>query len=198
VAEATEQINLLGSWVIDSVFSQLRRWLSLPLGLRYVSLNVSPLQLHHEGLLGVLQNASQRHGINPAQIMLEITEDQCFAGESLALRHLLELHRLGFTLAMDDYGTGYSGLQRLQALPFGAVKVDRCLIRTIETDRLQRAMLRGVVDLQNSTDLRVVVEGVERVSQQRALLELGCRLGQGFLFSRPVPAERLESLLNVA
>jgi EAL domain-containing protein (putative c-di-GMP-specific phosphodiesterase class I) len=198
VAEATEQINLLGSWLIDTVFAQLRRWLAIPLGLQYVSLNVSPLQLHHEGLVEVLQSGLERHGLEPGQIMLEITEDQNLGSRSRARAHLLQLQRLGFTLAMDDYGTGYSGLHRLQTLPFGAVKVDRCLINAIETDRLQQAMLRGVVDLQNNTDLRVVVEGVERESQRSTLLDLGCRMGQGFLFSRPIPADQLESLLRYA
>jgi len=198
VAEATEQINLLGSWLIDTVFAQLRRWLAMPLGLHYVSLNVSPLQLHHEGLVEVLQSGLERHGLNPAQIMLEITEDQTLVPRSRARAHLLQLQRMGFTLAMDDYGTGYSGLQRLQSLPFGAVKVDRCLIKAIETDRLQQAMLRGVVDLQNNTNLRVVVEGVERETQRSTLLDLGCQLGQGFLFSRPIRADQLESLLRAA
>jgi EAL domain-containing protein (putative c-di-GMP-specific phosphodiesterase class I) len=198
VAEATEQINLLGSWLIDTVFAQVGPWLSMPRGLKYVSLNVSPLQLHHEGLIEVLRDGLQRHGLNPGQIMLEITEDQNFDRNSGARERLLALDQLGFTLAMDDYGTGYSGLQRLHTLPFGAMKVDRCLIDAIETDRLQQAMLRGVVDLQNSTGMRVVVEGVERVEQHHTLLNLGCRLGQGFLFWKPIQAQDLDTLLNAA
>jgi EAL domain-containing protein (putative c-di-GMP-specific phosphodiesterase class I)/GGDEF domain-containing protein len=198
VAEATEQINLLGSWLIDTVFAQVGPWLSMAQGLQYVSLNVSPLQLHHEGLIRVLRDGLERHGLNPRQIMLELTEDQNFDHNSGARQRLLELDQLGFTLAMDDYGTGYSGLQRLHTLPFGAVKVDRCLIDAIETDRLQQAMLLGVVHLQNSADLRVVIEGVERLEQRHALLNLGCRLGQGFLFSKPIQAEQLDQLLKAA
>jgi EAL domain-containing protein (putative c-di-GMP-specific phosphodiesterase class I) len=198
VAEATEQINLLGSWLIDTVFAQVGPWLSMPQGLQYVSLNVSPLQLHHEGLIRVLRDGLERHGLNPGQIMLELTEDQNFDHNSGARQRLLELDQLGFTLAMDDYGTGYSGLQRLHTLPFGAVKVDRCLIDAIETDRLQQAMLLGVVHLQNSADLRVVIEGVERLEQRHALLNLGCRLGQGFLFSKPIQADQLDQLLKAA
>ena len=198
VAEATEQINLLGSWLIDTVFAQVGPWLSMPQGLQYVSLNVSPLQLHHEGLIRVLRDGLERHGLNPGQIMLELTEDQNFDHNSGARERLLALDQLGFTLAMDDYGTGYSGLQRLHTLPFGAVKVDRCLIDAIETDRLQQAMLLGVVHLQNSAGMRVVIEGVERLEQRHTLLNLGCRLGQGFLFSKPIQAEQLDHLLKAA
>ena len=196
VAEATEQINLLGSWLIDTVFARVGRWLAMPQGLRYVSLNVSPLQLHHEGLVEVLRNGLERHGLNPSQIMLEITEDQTFDRNTGAQERLLALDQMGFTLAMDDYGTGYSGLQRLHSLPFKAVKVDHCLIDAIETDRLQQAMVRGVVDLQNSVGMRVVVEGVERVEQRDTLVNLGCRLGQGYLFSKPMLAEQLDHLLQ--
>lgn len=198
VAEATEQINLLGSWLIDTVFAQVGPWLSMPQGLQYVSLNVSPLQLHHEGLIRVLRDGLERHGLNPEQIMLEITEDQNFDHNSEARQRLLALDQLGFTLAMDDYGTGYSGLQRLHTLPFGAVKVDRCLIDAIETDRLQQAMMLGVVHLQNEAGMRVVIEGVERLEQRQTLLNLGCRIGQGFLFSKPIQAEQLVHLLKAA
>lgn len=196
VAEATEQINLLGSWLIDNVFARVGRWLAMPQGLQYVSLNVSPLQLHHEGLVEVLRHGLERHGLNPGQIMLEITEDQTFDRDTGARDRLLALDQMGFTLAMDDYGTGYSGLQRLHSLPFKAVKVDRCLIDAIETDQLQQAMVRGVVDLQDSAGIRMVVEGVERVEQRDTLVNLGCRLGQGYLFWKPMQAEQLDHLLQ--
>jgi EAL domain-containing protein (putative c-di-GMP-specific phosphodiesterase class I)/GGDEF domain-containing protein len=196
VAEATEQINLLGSWLIDAVFSQQRRWQDRGLQLDYVSINVSPLQLHHAGLVEALRQGLQRHRIQPGQVMLEMTENQTFQASPELLQRLWSLHELGFILAMDDYGTGYSGMQRLTSLPFRALKVDRCLIDAIDTDPLQQAVVRGVVDLQNSTGIRVVVEGVERPEQCRRLLDLGCRLGQGFLFSRPIPAQQVESWMG--
>ena len=195
VAEATGQIHLLGSWLIDTVLAQVGPWLSMPGGLQYVSLNVSPLQLDHEGLIEELLDGLERHGLNPSQIVLEITEDHNYDHNSGARERLLALDQLGFTLAMDDYGTGYSGLERLQTLPFGVVKVDRCLINAIETDQLQQSMLRGVVDLQNSAGLRVVAEGVERLEQSKTLQNLGCRLGQGFYFCKPIQAHQLDQLL---
>ena len=198
VAEATGQIHLLGSWLIDTVLAQVGPWLSMARGLQYVSLNVSPLQLDHEGLIEELVDGLDRHGLNPSQIVLEITEDHNYDQNSGARERLLALDQLGFTLAMDDYGTGYSGLERLQTLPFGVVKVDRCLIDAIETDQLQQSMLRGVVDLQNSAGLRVVAEGVERLEQSKTLQELGCRLGQGFYFCKPIQAQQLDDLLMAA
>jgi len=198
VAEATEQINLLGMWVIDAVFAQMRRWQDRQLELDYVSINVSPLQLHDAGLVEALRSGLQRHGLKASQVMLEMTENQAFESSPELLQRLWSLHDLGFTLAMDDYGTGYSGMQRLTSLPFRALKVDRCLIETIDTDPLQQAVLRGVVDLQDSNGIRVVVEGVERPEQSQKLLELGCRLGQGFLFSRPIPAAQVEQWIVAA
>lgn len=196
VAEATEQIHRLGSWLIERVFAQLRHWQSLPAGLEYVSINVSPRQLQQQALVTSLRQGLARHGLRAKQVMLEITEDQSIEPGSAAHEQLLELHRLGFCLAMDDYGRGYAGLHQLNCLPFSAVKVDRHLIEAIETNRLQQAMVQGAVDLQNTALMRVVVEGVERPSQRQCLLELGCRLGQGFLFSRPVEAREIERLLR--
>jgi EAL domain-containing protein (putative c-di-GMP-specific phosphodiesterase class I)/GGDEF domain-containing protein len=198
VAEATEQINLLGMWVIDAVFAQMRRWQDRQLELDYVSINVSPLQLQDACLVEAFRSGLQRHGLKASQVMLEMTENQAFESSPELLQRLWSLHDMGFTLAMDDYGTGYSGMQRLTSLPFRALKVDRCLIETVDTDPLQQAVLRGVVDLQDSNGIRVVVEGVERPEQSQKLLELGCRLGQGFLFSRPIPAAQLEQWILAA
>ena len=192
VAEASEQIHHLGCWLVESVFSQIRRWRDRALSLDYVSINISPLQLHGEGLLKSLCLGLHRHALSASGIMLEMTENQAFETSAAVRRRLWSLHELGFTLAMDDYGTGYSSMQRLTSLPFRALKVDRCLIEAIETDPLQQAMIRGVLELQQATGLRVVVEGVERASQRDRLLDLGCRVGQGFLFSRPITAEALE------
>lgn len=197
VAEATGQIHALGSWLIGRVFAQLRRWQALPGGPVSISINLSPRQLQRRSLVDDLQRGLERQGLRAEQVTLEITEDQSIEPGSAAHEHLLELHRLGFCLAMDDYGSGYAGLHQLNRLPFTAVKTDRHLIEAIETDRLQQAMVQGAVDLQNTAGMRVVVEGVERASQRQRLLELGCRLAQGFLFARPMEAAELEQLLRL-
>ncbi|MFM7269066.1 MAG: EAL domain-containing protein [Cyanobium sp.] len=196
VAEATEQINPLGVWMIEAVFAQMRRWRAAQLEIATVSLNISPLQLHGDGLVETLHRGLLRHGLSASGIILEVTENRAFDTSPEVRRRLWSLHELGFTLSMDDYGTGFSSVQRLTSLPFRALKVDRCLIEAIESDPLQQAVVRGVVDLQNSTGLEVVVEGVERAGQRNKLLELGCRAAQGFLFSRPLTAEALEDLLR--
>lgn len=195
VAEASQQIHLLGEWLITAVFAQIRHWRDRQLRLDYVSINISPLQLQSDGLIETLCEGLRRHGLSAGGIMLEMTENRELATSAELRRRLWRLQDLGFTLAMDDYGTGYSSLQRLTSLPFRALKVDRCLIEAIETDPLQQAMLRGVGDLQQATGLRVVVEGVERPSQRQRLLELGCRTGQGYLFSHPISARQLEKQL---
>lgn len=161
-----------------------------------MSINISPLQLHGDGLVDTLHKGLRRHGLIPEGIILEVTENRAFDTSAEVRRRLWSLHELGFTLSMDDYGTGFSSVQRLTSLPFGALKVDRCLIEVIETDPLQQAVVQGVVDLQNSTGLEVVVEGVERAGQRSKLLELGCRAAQGFLFSRPLTAEALADFLR--
>lgn len=196
VAEASEQINHLGVWMIEAVFDQIRRWRADRRAPRTVSINISPLQLHGDGLVETLHKGLRRHGLIPEGIILEVTENRAFDTSAEVRRRLWSLHELGFTLSMDDYGTGFSSVQRLTSLPFGALKVDRCLIEAIETDPLQQAVVRGVVDLKNSTGLEVVVEGVERAGQRSKLLELGCRAAQGFLFSRPLTAEALADLLR--
>ena len=108
---------------------------------------------------------------------------------------LRELRKLGVRIAIDDFGTGFSSLARLRWLPIDILKVDKSFVDEVDTDVQGRAMVRAVVQLAEALALDIVAEGVERATQRDALIELGCRLGQGYLFARPMPAPELAEVL---
>ena len=195
VAEATAQISSLGRWVMERAFEALHRWDEAGLQLGKICVNVSPLQVQDPTWSSDLLMALERHRLTPDRIVLELTEGSILEMSSHVANQLRDLRRQGFQLAMDDFGTGYSGLQRLTELPFSEVKIDRSLIAAIDYDQLQQAMLSAVIQLSEATGIMVVVEGVERSRQRQMLLSLGCRHGQGYQLSAPLPDRDLEALL---
>jgi EAL domain-containing protein (putative c-di-GMP-specific phosphodiesterase class I) len=135
--------------------------------------------------------------VAPDRLTLEITEDGVVEGIDRHLPTLQRLHDLGVRLAVDDFGTGYSSLSYLRRLPVHEVKVDRSFVQGMATDPGDLAIVRAVVDISRHFGLAVVAEGVESELTLDLLDEIGCDIGQGFLFSRPLPYERLEAWLGV-
>jgi EAL domain-containing protein (putative c-di-GMP-specific phosphodiesterase class I) len=128
-------------------------------------------------------------GLPPRQLMLEVTETALLADTTAALTELDELRRLGVQLALDDFGTGFSSLTYLKRFPLHELKIDRSFVAELGFDAASDAIVASVVHLARAIGLSVVAEGVETEAQRRGLLQLGCTLGQGYLFGRPVPAE---------
>lgn len=196
VAEATQQIEALGHWVLEHALTQLCDWDRRGLRLGRLGINISPLQLLEENWSGRLRGQLDRFGIASERIALEIKEAALKDPAAPVAAQMEALSALGFVLALDDYGTGYAGLQRLSELPIGQVKVDRSLIHAVDYDPLQQALLSAVIDLAGARGIDVIVEGIERSRQRQILLSLGCRLGQGYQMAAPLTSEELETLLE--
>ncbi|MBD2548126.1 EAL domain-containing protein [Microcystis elabens FACHB-917] len=196
VAEATAQISSLGRWVMEQAFEALRRWDLAGLQLGRICVNVSPLQVQDPTWSSDLLMALERHQLTPDRIVLQLTEGSILEMSTHVADQLRDLRRQGFALAMDDFSTGYSGLQQLTELPFSEVKIDRSLNSAIDYDQLQQAMLSAVIRLSDATGIMVVVEGVERSRQRQMLLTLGCRHGQGYQLSAPLSEQELKALLQ--
>ncbi|MEB3333314.1 MAG: EAL domain-containing protein [Synechococcaceae cyanobacterium] len=196
VAEATQQIEALGHWVLDHALSQLCDWDRRGLQLERLGINISPLQLLEENWSGRLREMLARCGVAPERIALEIKEAGLKNPAEPLAAQMEALSGLGFPLALDDFGTGYAGLQRLSELPIRQVKVDRSLIHAVDYDPLQQALLSAVIDLAAARKIDVIVEGIERSRQRQMLLSLGCRLGQGYQMAAPLTSEELEALLT--
>jgi len=127
-------------------------------------------------------------------VVVEITESTAMADPDRTQKILSELHAWGFTLALDDFGTGYSSLARLKHMPVDVLKIDRAFVHDVNNDMSQASMVRAMIQLAQGLDMIPLAEGVETVQEYEFLRANGCRLAQGFLFSRPVPAEDVPAL----
>ena len=162
----------------------------------FVACNVSPLQLRDQSLPGMVRAALQEFGLPPHRLELEITESALVGDLALARDVLNEVKSLGVRLALDDFGTGYSSLHHLKMLPFDKVKIDASFVGAMTRDLGSRKIVSAVVGLGQSLELTTVAEGVEDQETAAMLRELGCDVGQGWLFGRPVPADLVTKLLQ--
>ncbi|MDP9043663.1 MAG: EAL domain-containing protein [Pseudomonadota bacterium] len=190
VAERSRLICELGDWVIDEACKQLRAWSLEGLSMR-VAVNLSAHQLRDRGLADKIAAALAHNGIEPARLLCEITETVVMEDIAGSQRTFDDLARIGVFLSIDDFGTGYSSLSYLRQLPARQLKIDRSFVRDLDTCTDARAIVSAVVQLAHALGLRVVGEGVEEEAQRRILVELGCDELQGFLFARPMPAEKI-------
>jgi EAL domain-containing protein (putative c-di-GMP-specific phosphodiesterase class I) len=170
VAEQSRLIVPLGDLVIRKVCEQLMKWRDAGVTLRPVSVNVSALQLHGDGLRLALAESLSRFALPSSLIAIE--------------------------LQIDDFGTGYSSLSKLQRLDIDAVKIDQSFVYKLATDQQSLALCQAVVSIGRSLDIDVVAEGVETVEQLQLLQQMGCDEIQGYLVSRPLPAEQIPALMD--
>jgi EAL domain-containing protein (putative c-di-GMP-specific phosphodiesterase class I) len=136
-----------------------------------------------------------RAGLDPHDVVVEITESTAMADPDRTQRVLSELHAWGLTLAIDDFGTGYSSLARLKHLPVDILKIDRTFIHEVDRDEDSGRMVEAMVQLAHGLGMTPLAEGIETAEELAFLREAGCTLGQGFHFARPVPAEEIPALL---
>ncbi len=192
LAEETGLIVGIGELVVDAAFAQFAAWRrSGRPAPTQISVNLSPRQLAQRELVTMLTEALSRHGVDASDVILEITENAVMTDPDRAIARLIELHDLGFRVAIDDFGTGYSSLGYLRRLPVSVLKIDRMFISGLTTHRHDWSIVKGTIELAHALGLLVVAEGVETDEQRHQLVGLGCDRGQGFLWSRPVPADEL-------
>jgi diguanylate cyclase (GGDEF)-like protein len=191
VAERTGLVHPLTEVVLDLALAQARCWMDegrpMP-----VAVNVSTRSLLHPGFAEKVLAAMGAHGVPARLLSLEITETTIMEDPERALAVLTRLADSGVRLSIDDFGTGYSSLAYLKQLPVHELKVDRTFVAALTTSERDRVIVDSTVALGNRLGLDVVAEGVEDIETLDALAELGCRTAQGYLFSRPVPADQLD------
>ena len=193
-AERGPLIHRLGAWILRAACQQLVDW-SAELGpdaLHEVAVNVSPRQLLDPHFAETVAEALAVTGLDPERLVLEITESTAMAPNSQ--EQLQALRATGVRLAIDDFGTGHSSLSRLAVLPVNTLKVDRSFVRDIPAVG-DAPLVRAMIAMAHSLGLTVVAEGIENERQRDYLTDLGCEHGQGYLFSRPVPAAEMATLL---
>jgi diguanylate cyclase (GGDEF)-like protein len=191
VAEETGLIVELGTWVLREAIRQVAEWRN-EFGVQWaVSINVSPRQLKDPHAVEAIIGELRRGEIPWGSLWLELTEGLLIENDQHAKAQLEHLRHAGACIVVDDFGTGYSSLSYLQRFPIDRVKIDKSFTMSLGEDAESAAIVRAVLGMANALGLDAVAEGVETDEQRRRLIELGCGVGQGFLFSRPLPAAEL-------
>lgn len=190
VAEANGVINQLGAWVIQEACRQLQQWRRQGMPPLRIAVNVSPVQFRSRNFYQRVADAVTRSGIDPNCLELEVTESAVMKQADEASHTLARLKALGLQIALDDFGTGYSSLSRLAGLPFDKLKVDQSFIRNIVSNSRSLAVTETVIALGKRLGVKVVAEGIESEAAFSLLRECKCDLGQGYLISKPLPAEQ--------
>jgi EAL domain-containing protein (putative c-di-GMP-specific phosphodiesterase class I) len=160
-----------------------------------VAVNVSAVQLDQADFVPTVLHILRSTGMPAAQLELELTESVMLRDMDSTLQALLQLHEAGIAISIDDFGTGYSSLSYLSRLPLDKLKIDRSFVKDIDMRPSDAVLCRTIVAMARNLGLHVTAEGVETESQLRMLSECGCTHYQGYLFSRPVPAEQVSALL---
>jgi diguanylate cyclase (GGDEF)-like protein/PAS domain S-box-containing protein len=198
IAEETGLIIPLGQWVLNEATRQMRDWLSRGVvapGVT-ISVNLSGRQFSQTDLLEQIGAALTESGLPAGNLKLEITESMVMEKVETAIGVLRQLRALGVELSIDDFGTGYSSLSYLHRFPINTLKIDRSFVMRMTDNSENAEIVRTIVTLARSLEMDVVAEGVETATQLRQLRELECDFGQGYLFSRPVGAEKVAELMR--
>ena len=185
----------VGEWVLRTACAQHYAWRNMGYALR-MAINVSGRQFIDGGLLQTMTRIVQDNPVKPCMVEIEITENAIMQNMPLAIESLQALGKLGICVAIDDFGTGYSSLGYLKQLPLDILKIDEIFIRDMTTNPDDAAIARAIISMAHSLELKVVAEGVETREQLELLRLQGCDLGQGFYFSKPLPANEIERLLR--
>jgi diguanylate cyclase (GGDEF)-like protein/PAS domain S-box-containing protein len=197
LAEEMGLIEAIGDWVVEELCRQDRRWREEGLDLE-ISLNLSTRELWRPELADRIAARLTASGTPPEKVVVEVTESAAMVDPDRTRQILLGLRERGLRIALDDFGSGYSSLSRLRDLPVQVLKIDRSFVRDCHADLTKASMVRAIVALAEGLGMVPLAEGIETEDEWRFLLAHGCPYGQGYFFSRPVPADELSALARRA
>lgn len=195
IAEQSGLIVKIGEWVLREACRQMALW-NQQFGMSMsIAVNVSAVQFRQEAFISVVESALAASGLAPEQLELEITESLAAHDVGGFTNKLNALKKLGIHLAIDDFGTGYSSMAYLKSFPIDCLKIDKSFVSKLETEPFNRAILKAIIVLGQSLNMKIVAEGVETIFQKESLQALGCDIYQGYLFSKPLAQQAFEQLV---
>jgi diguanylate cyclase (GGDEF)-like protein len=194
--EETGDITRVGRTLLKTACQQTASWHAAGFTDLDLAVNLSSKEFWHEGLLPGIQSTLAETGLPPRALQLELTEGIFMEDIDAAVNRIHELKALGITIAVDDFGTGYSSLAHLKRFPIDVLKIDRYFVKDVQDAPVNEALIGSILALSKGLNLGTVAEGVENREQLESLRKLGCQVVQGYLISRPVPAEQVITLLD--
>jgi EAL domain-containing protein (putative c-di-GMP-specific phosphodiesterase class I) len=192
LAEELGLIEVIGDWVVRELVYQIKAWKELGIDLE-VGFNLSPRQFWQPDLSERILERIRAGGIQPDRLVVEITETSAMMDPDRAQEIIWKLHHAGLKIAIDDFGTGYSSLSRLRDLPVEVLKIDRSFVRNVNGDDQAASIVSAFIELARGLRMSTLAEGIESPQELQLLRDRGCELGQGFVFSKPVPPEEIIS-----
>ena len=186
----------IGEWVLRSAARQLRAWLDRGLPPMVMAVNLSAVQFRQPNLSQIVAQIVAESGLPPDLLELELTEGVAMENPLEAIAVMGELHARGLRMSIDDFGTGYSSLNYLKRFKVYKLKIDQSFVRDISRDPEDEAIVGAIIGLARSLGLQTIAEGVETVEQSAFLKAQGCDEAQGYLYSRPMPAEAFERFVR--
>ncbi|WP_305043757.1 putative bifunctional diguanylate cyclase/phosphodiesterase, partial [Geoalkalibacter sp.] len=196
LAEETGLIVSIGEWTLREACRQAVEWQALGLPPLNVAVNLSARQFRKGNLLQVVEKVLKQTGLDPQLLELELTESMIMHDPLGAGQTMHQLKELGVSLSLDDFGTGYSSLNYLRSFPVDSLKIDRSFIADLATDSSEASVVTSVISIAHNLGLSAIAEGVETGEQLDFLVDNGCDMMQGYLFSRPLPADEFARLLR--
>lgn len=196
IAEESGLIVQVGEWVLKNALQMGRKIREIYGAQIVMSVNISPIQLKQKNFINLVLEVISESGINPELLELEVTESVLIDSYENSIEILNELRKIGISIALDDFGTGYSSLSYLKKLPINLLKIDKCFIDEIETTDREGTFIETIVSLAHKLNIQTVAEGVENERQFKYLEKAQCDIIQGYYFSKPVPENMIEDIIN--
>ncbi len=191
LAEQTGNIRKLTAWMLGAAIRQARVWADKGISVK-IAANLSARDLSNRDLPGDVARLLEAHGVPASALILEITESAVMEDPTHALEVLAQLHGMGLTLSIDDYGTGYSSMAYLKRLPVQEIKIDKSFVLKLASNRGDAILVKSTIELGHNLGLKVTAEGIEDEESLKILQAYGCETGQGYFISKPIPAEDFE------
>ncbi|MEJ2622691.1 MAG: bifunctional diguanylate cyclase/phosphodiesterase [Candidatus Thiodiazotropha sp.] len=198
LAEETEVIGEMGAWIMKEACRQMKTWQESGVmrSDKTISVNLSAKQFDHNNLLEEIERTLTATGLSPSCLELEITETTMMRSTRVTSETLSKLRKLGVKVAIDDFGTGYSSLNYLKQLPITRLKIDKTFVSDIPDDLNDVAISKAIIAMANNLLLDVLAEGIETGEQHQFMIRQGCRVGQGYLFARPMSSDQFAAFVE--
>ncbi|HBK4845376.1 TPA: EAL domain-containing protein, partial [Enterobacter asburiae] len=193
--EQTGLIIPVGNWAIEAACRQLHFWTEQGFSQWTLSLNLSPIQFEQPDIFQIVSSMLEKYNLSPSRLILEVTESTALKNLDRSIELLNAFNHAGIVVSIDDFGTGYSNLLMLSVLPAKELKIDRSFVTSMLENEKSYKLVETIISIARTMEMNVVAEGIETEEQQAVLTRLGCDYLQGYLFSRPLPAEQVPWLL---